>query len=85
MYYVYILKNNKSNIYIGFNNNLKKRMKDHEDGLVSSTKNKGPYKLVYYETYKSKQDAVLREKRLKYHGKALAQLKRRLEHSLRDT
>jgi len=38
--------------------------------------------LVYYEAYKARKDAMLREKRLKDHGKALGQLKRRIEHSL---
>ena len=76
MYYVYIIKKcNDSEIYIGFTNNLKRRFKEHNRSRVKWT-------LVYYEAYKARKDALLREKRLKYFGNALGQLKRRIALSL---
>ena len=77
MYYVYILKNLlDSKVYIGFTEDLRRRIKEH-----SSKRNK-KFELIYYEAYKAKNDALLREKRLKYYGKALGQLKRRIKNSL---
>jgi putative endonuclease len=76
VYYVYILKRFSDNeIYIGYTNNLKRRFKEHNRGARIWT-------LVYYEAYKARKDALLREKRLKHHGRALGQLKRRVNHSL---
>lgn len=75
MYYVYIIKKYCSGeIYIGFITNLKRRFKEHDK--------KNRCELIYYEAYKARKDALLREKRLKYYGKALGQLKRRISQSL---
>lgn len=39
MYYVYFLYSLKAkNVYVGCTGNLKKRLKEHQDGLVDSTK-----------------------------------------------
>ncbi len=64
MYYVYflLLKNNK--VYTGFTDDLRRRIKEHQNGKVSSTRNKNPI-LIGYEAYKVKTDAVRREKYLK--------------------
>lgn len=81
--YVYIIKSIKTkDIYIGRTINWKKRIIQHNKDESYSTKGKGPWKMIYYEAYNSKEDAKLREKRLKYYGRALAQLKRRLQNSL---
>jgi len=61
---IYLLCLNKS-FYIGHTNNLKKRYKEHCDGLVKYTKSLRPLKLVYYETYNTKSEAIRREKQLK--------------------
>jgi putative endonuclease len=79
MYYVYLLKSEKNNrIYIGSTNNLKKRIKEHNKGKVFSTKYYLPWRLIYYEAYDKESLARLREKRLKYNGNALRELKKRL-------
>jgi len=44
---------------------LKRRMSEHKLGKVISTKNKRPVKLIHYEAYLSKGDAMRREKFLK--------------------
>jgi putative endonuclease len=83
MYYVYILKSEKdNNIYTGFTSNIKLRFEEHKNGLVKSTKNRRPLKLIYCEVYLSKVDAKKREKYLKSGGKAKNDLKSQIAESL---
>ena len=83
MYYVYILLSCKdSNIYTGYSSDLKRRFNQHQLGLVKSTKNRRPLKLIYYEAYISKKDAQIREKYLKSGGKAKNSLKLQIKNSL---
>lgn len=65
-YYVYVLQNTKNfnNLYTGFSENLRERVKEHNRGQNTSTKNKR-WKLIYYESYLNKTDALGREKFLK--------------------
>lgn len=66
MFYIYILKSKKDNkLYTGYTSNLEKRIKQHRNGEVSSTKQRRPLDLIYYEAYKSEKDAKAREKYLK--------------------
>jgi putative endonuclease len=66
MHYVYILKSLKDlDLYAGRSDNLKKRIQEHNSGKVSSTKNRRPLELIFYETYKNKGDAIRREKYFK--------------------
>ena len=66
MYYVYILRSEKdNNFYVGYSSDLRNRLLQHEKGLVSSTKNRRPLTLVYYEACINQQDATHREKYLK--------------------
>jgi len=66
MYYVYILQSVKdSKLYIGYSANLKERFKEHSRGKVTSTKNRRPMVLIYYEGYRSEKDARVRENFLK--------------------
>ncbi|MEK9180546.1 MAG: GIY-YIG nuclease family protein [Patescibacteria group bacterium] len=75
MYYVYIIKNRRENqTYIGYTNDLKRRFKEHKD--------KRP-EMIYYEAYKSEQDARLRERKLKQRGQTVRRLKERLVNSLK--
>ena len=69
------------NFYTGFTKNLKLRFKQHNKGLVESTKRRRPFNLIYYEACLDQNDATKREKYLKsFHGKAY--LKRRLRSYL---
>ena len=66
MYYVYVLISLRDGqLYTGCTNDLKKRLNSHNSGQVSSTKNRVPFKLIYYEAYLNKHDAFLREQWLK--------------------
>ena len=67
MYYVYTLKCNNNDLYIGSCKDLKTRIGQHINGMVISTKGKRPVNLIYYEAYSSKVHALKREKRLKEH------------------
>jgi len=80
MFYVYILisKLFPKQIYVGSTNNLVKRLKQHNDGKSYSTKIYRPWVLKYYEAYDQESFARMREKRLKYHGNAIKQLKKRV-------
>ena len=65
-YYVYLLLSEKDdNFYVGFTDNIKKRVLDHNSGKVKSTRNRRPFKLVYWEGCLNKKDALRREKYLK--------------------
>ncbi|MFA5318021.1 MAG: GIY-YIG nuclease family protein [Patescibacteria group bacterium] len=55
-------------LYKGCTNDLKKRFKEHNGGLVEATKLKRPWKLIYYEACLNKTDAYNREKYLKMAG-----------------
>ena len=56
--------------YVGFTKDLKLRFEQHRKGLVDSTKNRRPLKLIYYEACLTQQDATKREKYLKtYNGR----------------
>jgi len=86
MYYVYFLKSRKDghSVYVGYTDNLKRRLQEHNRGVGGKyTKNKGPFSLVYYEAYKSIEDAQKREQGLKLHKRAYSQLKNRIEESLK--
>ncbi len=81
-YYVYVLQSLKdNNFYIGFNTNLKNRIKDHNNGRNTSTKNRKPLKLIYFEAYLNKRDALGREKFLKS-GSGTRYLKKQMKHYL---
>jgi putative endonuclease len=82
MHYTYVLQSIKDgDFYTGYTKNLKLRFEQHNKGLVESTKDRRPLKLVYYEMCLAQNDATRREKYLKtYHGKMF--LKRRLKSYL---
>jgi putative endonuclease len=66
MYYVYILQSPAmKKLYVGYTNDLRKRLLEHNDGKSKFTKFGRPWKLIYYEAYISKKDAMSREKYLK--------------------
>lgn len=82
MFYVYYLESQKfDQRYVEYANNLKRRFKEHNQGLNFSTKQYLPWKLIYYEARIAESDAKRREKYLKTtQGGRL--LKRRLKDYL---
>ncbi len=65
-YYVYILQSlQDGGFYIGFTTNLKVRLTKHSKGEIISTKFRIPFKLIHYEYFINKEDALAREEFLK--------------------
>jgi putative endonuclease len=76
MNYVYILLCGDGSLYTGWTNNLEKRFKDHCNGKGAKyTRGRGPLKIVYFETFEDKVDAMKREY-------AVKKLKREEKNSL---
>jgi len=86
MFYVYVIKSNKDNkLYIGYTNDLKRRIEEHRKGRSFSTKHRGPFSLIYYEAFKSQKDATAREKQLKKFKSSYGQLKKRIQNSIHES
>ncbi len=82
MHYVYVIKSNKDKkYYTGYTDDLRKRFNQYNNGENVSTKNRGPFKLIYYEACLSKHDAIAREQYLKT-GMGKRYLKNRLKRFL---
>jgi putative endonuclease len=68
MYYTYVLRSTKDKkFYTGYTKDLKLRFEQHTKGLVESTQDRRPLKLVYYEACLNRAGATHREKYLKTH------------------
>ncbi|KPL15197.1 excinuclease ABC subunit C [candidate division WOR_3 bacterium SM1_77] len=82
MYYTYVIVSKKDGkFYTGSTTDLRKRFKQHNSGKVMSTRNRGPFILVYYEAGLNAQDARAREKYLKT-GMGKRYLKNRIKRFL---
>ena len=68
-YFVYLivsnLKNNKKFSYVGYTNNLNKRLNLHNAGKGAKFTRGKKWKLVYYKQYDSKSEAMKNEYKLK--------------------
>lgn len=70
MNYVYIVKCSDNTFYTGWTNNLEKRIKAHSNGTGAKyTKGRGPVKLVYFEEFKDKKEAMRREYAVKRYSR----------------
>ena len=66
MYHVYVLQSESDfSYYIGHTSELADRLKRHNEGRSKYTKKNRPWKLVYSEEYRSRGEAMKREKRIK--------------------
>tara|TARA_B100001029_G_C14656980_1_gene232355 strand:- start:216 stop:494 length:279 start_codon:yes stop_codon:yes gene_type:complete len=68
IYFVYLIvsKNKKKTIsYVGYSNNLKKRLKLHNASKGAKFTRGRKWKLIYYKTYYSKTKALKEEYKLK--------------------
>jgi putative endonuclease len=81
MYYVYILKSRfDGKLYVGYTTDLRNRLRKHQSGEVISTRPRRPFELIFYEAYKSKEDAKRRERYFKT-GKGKSSLRMMLRDS----
>lgn len=66
MNYVYIVECNDGTYYTGWTNNLERRVNMHSTGRGAKyTRARVPVKLVYYEVFEDKSDALKREYEIK--------------------
>jgi len=65
-FFVYILQSTRDfSFYVGQCDDLDKRMSKHFDGMSKYTATKRPWRLVYFEMYDSRSDAIKRENQIK--------------------
>jgi len=66
MFTVYAIKSLSSDrIYIGQTNDIQRRLKEHNDGFVRSTKMSRPWELIAIQEINNRNEARWAEKRLK--------------------
>ncbi|MCT4612945.1 MAG: GIY-YIG nuclease family protein [Clostridia bacterium] len=66
MNYIYILECKDKTLYTGWTNNLEKRIEAHNEGKGAKyTKGRGPVKLLYFEEFEDKKEAMKREYAIK--------------------
>ena len=64
--FTYILECSDGSLYTGWTNDLERRVRAHNAGKGAKyTKSRRPVKLVYFETYSSKEEAMRREWEIK--------------------
>ena len=83
MYYVYVIRNELGQLYTGYTTDLANRLHAHNSGKTRTTKGHH-WDYVYYEAYKSREDARRRERNLKKSGQARRWLKDRIRESLTE-
>jgi putative endonuclease len=64
MYTVYFLESIKNGkVYVGMTSKtVEERLHEHNNGCNKWTRENGPHKILFYETFHCKQDAVQRER-----------------------
>ena len=66
MYFTYIIESEKNDqYYIGYTKDITLRLERHNMGWSKSTKSGIPWKLVYFERFDTKTEAIKRERELK--------------------
>lgn len=64
--FTYILECSDGTLYTGWTNDLERRVKAHNAGKGAKyTKSRRPVKLVYFESFSTKQEAMRREWKIK--------------------
>ncbi len=66
-YYCYIISNkNRTVLYIGYTENIEKRLEDHKKGKGTDfTKKYNVHELIHLEEFETRKEAKAREKQLK--------------------
>ena len=77
-FYTYVLLCADGKHYIGYTDDVEKRLKEHQAGVTASTNPRRPVQLVYFEACLSKKAAQSRERYFKT-GFGREFLKKRLE------
>lgn len=65
-FYIYVLESLKDKErYVGYTQNLRRRLEEHKKGLSFATKSRLLFRLIYFEGCLNKEDAKRREGYLK--------------------
>ena len=66
VYYLYILQSETTGrFYTGQAQDVSERLSYHNANYSKSLRNRGPWRLVYTEQYKTRSEALLRERQIK--------------------
>ena len=66
MYNVYILKSiSTGKHYIGYTQDLNRRLSEHNKGKTKSTKDRGPFRVILSERFNKRNEAYKREQQIK--------------------
>ncbi len=79
-YFVYLIGNIKAKklvTYVGYTYNLKRRLNLHNSGKGAKFTRGRKWKLLYYEKYKTKKEAIMREYYIKRNRKLRNLLKKK--------
>ena len=71
-YFVYLIGNYRETkliTYVGYTNNLEKRVNSHNSGKGAKFTRGKNWKLIYHEKYQTRREAMLRESYLKKNRK----------------
>ena len=83
-YYVDVLESlTDGDWYTGYSEDVRKRLDEHNSGKNNSTKNRRPFKLIYFEGGLNQNDALAREKYLKS-GMGKRYLRNRLKNYINN-
>ena len=64
-FYVYIVKCKDGTLYTGYTNNIKRRLKEHNNGQSKYCRGRRPVKLEHIEIFKTQKLAMNRELEIK--------------------
>ncbi len=64
-HYVYVLRNDRGQLYVGYTSNLVKRVHDDQDDKGGWTRGRGEWELVHFEGFLDRDQALRRERSLK--------------------
>ena len=66
-YYAYLARCNDDSLYAGYTNNIENREEAHNEGNAGAryTRMRRPVKIVYFEEFVNRSDAMKRESELK--------------------
>ena len=66
MFFAYVLRSRETDkLYKGHCSNLENRVAGHNSNNTKSTKNRGPWEVVYFEQFNTREEAIQREKYFK--------------------
>ncbi|RZK12178.1 MAG: GIY-YIG nuclease family protein, partial [Flavobacterium sp.] len=65
MFYIYIFSEKVNKYYVGQTENIEERLKSHSKGISRFTSISDDWKLVYTESFDSRNEAIRRESQIK--------------------